>query len=253
MSLKMLTVPLSFVILLVLVIFYIKPDIDALPEKKLALETKKTQSANMTTLLANIDALSTELDTRTESEHFVMNYLPEKLDEELVMDMFNFLAVQSGAFPYMITLKEIADVEAPAEAIDPITGLPVVSTKVKPKSFSAIVQVKGDYGNIKNFFDHVAHMNRFHKTRRFALLAEKPTASADNPDAANGPAILTGTFEADFDYFPVRKIDSALNVPTFNKGTLDTTGLDAVMTWVTSKVPTLEKVTTGGGRADPFR
>lgn len=254
MSLKTFTIPLCILTLIVLGVFYIKPDIDALSEKKLLLETKKAQAANMAMLLANINALSSELDTRKESERFVKSYLPEHLDQEVVMDMLNFLAVQAGVFPDLITLQEITDNSVPEEVIDPVTGSLVASTKIKPKSYSATVQVKGDYSGIKTFFDRVAHINRFHKTKSFSLTAEDSAADTASSDTASAPVLLVGTFMMDFDYFPVKKVDSALNIPIFSRATLNTEPLDAVMTWVTSKVPPLESGNiSGAGRPDPFR
>lgn len=262
MHLKILIVPSSILIALILLIGFVKPDLDTMQEKKVVLETKLTQSRNMTTLLSNITALVQSLDTQKESENFIASYLPKTMDEERVVDMFNFLAAQAGILMVTVNFKELEDMGPKVDEVQQVVaGTPLVSggadtvapavdasSKIRVKGFSADVAVKGNYENIRDFFDRAAHMNRFHKIQGFTLSLPRETGGASSPDPAG---TLSGTFQADFNYFPLQKVGNALNVPVFSRAEFDTTRLNTTLSWVTSSVPALERPTSG--RPNPFQ
>ncbi len=251
MRLKILIIPLVFLLLLVLVIGFVKPDIDTLQEKMVALETKSNQAKNLASLLRNIDTLTAELNQQSEAEQFVKTYLPANLDQDSVMDKLNFLATQSGVFPDLITMHDVATKAAVDE-----NGAPIDTTtssgKVQMKVYTVQITVKGGYSNIKDFLSRVAHVNRYHKTSLFALKNNKANQAAD--PAVTASDSLVGTFEASFDYLPLRSVDSALHAPIFSQAKLDTTKLDATVKWVTSTVPAFSGGATGSsvGRPNPF-
>ncbi|MDP2837821.1 MAG: type 4a pilus biogenesis protein PilO [Candidatus Moranbacteria bacterium] len=246
MSLKILIVPFSILMMLVLTIGFIKPDLGTMEEKRSIVSTKQIQSENMATLLKNIQALEGDLNSRQESEKFVSTYLPKTMDQERVLDMLNYLSGQSGVLMTGLTMKEMNTrsqeevLLAPDGSSLPSAGGP------KTKTFSVEVNVKGSYENIKTFFSQVAHMNRAHKTESFAI---KSLKEATGEGAST--TILEGVFAMSFDYFPVQKVGSALTVPAFSKRELDTTQLTKALSWVTVTVPAL----VGGptGRANPFQ
>ncbi len=249
MGLKLLVIPSSILIMLVAIIGFVKPDLTTLEEKKDLYEAKLDQSRNMSALLSNINSLTASLNSSDENERFVQNYFPKKIDQGRVIDMFNFLASQSGVVVSIMDLAEVEKESIPTEEVfvDPAALVPPVPV-VSPKSFSVIVTVGGQYENIKDFFQRVAHMNRMHKTQNFSIATpEKDQSGEEKTDTGT----LVGKFEANFDYFDVVKVENALSVPVFARERFDTTHLDVITNWVTSTVPPLEKPDTG--RANPFR
>lgn len=247
MSLKILMIPFSILMILVLSIGFIKPDFSLMQEKKVIYATKLQQQQNAQMLLDNIGALTSSVESQKEAEKFLEDYVPKDLDQDRVIDMLNFLAGQSGVVADGIALEK-AEKE---EVVDESTlldeaGVPIVPPyAVKTGTYSAKVTVRGHYENIKEFFGRVAHMNRLHKTRDFSIkTSEKSDETAD-------ASILEGSFRADFDYLAPRPVESALNVPVFSRGTFDTNPLGVVSQWVTNTVPLLEK--PGTGRANPFQ
>ncbi len=257
MRLKILFVPFSILLVLILAIGYIKPDITTLEEKRVLLDTKISQSQNMATLLANIDTLVASLDEQSASEESVHLFLPKTEDQERVVDMFNYLASQSGVFVNVMGMNQIEMTQVEEEpvlppansllvtGVDSVSAVPVVSAlKPKVQSYSAQVEVKGGYENISDFFNRLAHMNRYHKILKFSLTAPvSPKEGEEN--------MLTGIFESQFDYFPVQQVASALQVPVFTTGTFDAAALTSLLSWVNYTVPPLTLSETG--RPNPFQ
>lgn len=253
MRLKILVFPFAILLALFLVIGYIKPDIDVVQDKRLTLETKTAQSANMATLLSNIDVLTSALNEQSESERLVQTFLPKTSDQERVIDTFNYLASQSGVAVSVMDMKEILVKNTETEVLpDPAVATdasgvlpPPQSLKPKVQAYTASVSVRGGYDNIKDFFNRLSHTNRFHQILNFTVTA------AAGEEAASTPGLLSATFESQFDYFPDQKLDSALNVPVFMKGGFDSVQMEMLKKWVNYTVPPLSKPVTG--RPSPFQ
>jgi len=259
MRLKILVVPFSILVSLILVIGYIKPDITVLQDKRVLLETKKEQSTWIATLLGNVDTLTSSLNGQPESESLVKTYLPKTMDQDRTIDMFNYLASQSGVFVSDMNMKEVVlesvredAILTPAQA-PLVTGVeggvtpvaPVVSLKPKVQAYMAEVEVKGSYEGIKGFFDRVSHMNRYHKILTFSIGTEKDDSGEETA------GVLTGSLQSRFDYFPLQPVESALNVPIFLRGTVDSSQVASLLSWVSYTVPPLMQ--SGTGRTNPFQ
>lgn len=256
MRLKILVVPFSILIALVLVIGYIKPDTTVLQEKRVLLESKNTQLGNLSEILKHIDSLSLAIEAESDTEQFVLEYVPKDMDQERVIDMFNYLAGQSGVFAYVMNMREVQVKSAPEETMQVVAGTPVLdggtsplatpSIKPKLRAYTAEVEVRGEYANIRDFLNRLAHMNRFHKISSFSLATIKNTGAEEDQSLG----VLTGKFKAEFSYFPVQKVESALNVPVFNNGEFNQVQLEAIRTWANTLVAPLEN--PQAGRANPF-
>jgi len=92
MRLKILIPPLFIVSILILAIGYIKPDFEVMQMKQADIHAKEEAVANMGTIIANIDALNSSLDTRQEFEKLAYRYLPNTQSQEQVIDAFNEVA-----------------------------------------------------------------------------------------------------------------------------------------------------------------
>lgn len=250
MSLKILVVPFSILFSLIVVIGFIKPDMSVLQEKKNVLATKTTQLRDMAMLLENISTLSVSLDGQLDSESMLGAYIPKTLDQERVIDMFNYLAAQTGVTVSVMAMQDVMLKVEEEPIVDPaaiMSDSVVVVPPAKPqtKAFSASVKATGDYARVKDFFHRLAHMNRFHKIQSFSL-GVTPVDQGDGD--ANS---LTGTFVSQFDYFPMSKVDTAVNTPVFLKGSFDTAEFDALLAWTSYQVSPLKQPATG--RANPFQ
>lgn len=256
MRLKILVVPFSILFALILVIGYIKPDAVALQEKRVLLETKIAQQGNLSLILGNIDTLSQAMEQESTTETFVESFIPETMDQERVIDMFNFLASQSGVFAYVMNMEEVQMKTPKEETIQVVAGTPmvdsmgvpvVVASKPKIRAYSAEVEVRGEYANIRDFFNRLAHMNRLHKMTSFSLVVPKDKPKQDEPVTG----VMTGKFKAEFSYFPVQNIESALNIPVFNRGEFDSIQVQKMRLWADTIVSPLENPETG--RPNPFQ
>lgn len=253
MRLKIFVVPFSILVSLILAIGYIKPDITTLQERQVLLETKTTQAENMSTLLSNIDTLTTALvGPQSDASELVSAYVPQAMDQERTIDMFNYLASQSGVFVSGMNMSELALKSAAEEGAiipDASTGttVPVVAVSLRPKvqAYVAEVEVKGSYDSIRDFLQRVSHMNRYHKIISFSVEA----ATDESAEATAG--ILTGKLQSQFDYFPLQQLETALNVPVFSKSELNTEEISALISWVSYSVPPLMKPMVG--RPNPFQ
>lgn len=248
MSLKILVVPFSILLSLIIMIGFIKPDIEVVQEKKNLLTAKTTQSKDMGVLLDNISKLTTSLDEQSESVDLLDIYIPQAMDQERAIDMLNYLASQSGVSVSTVEMRDVK-IELPEEVITDQTGeevMPAGPSKSQAKAFSASVKVTGEYASMKDFFHRLAHMNRFHKIQRFSL-----GVMPDNEKEGVDIDALVGTFDAQFDYFPAYHLETAVNVPVFLRGAFDTTELTSLHEWISYPVSPLREPATG--RPNPFQ
>ncbi len=264
MRLKVLIVPFFIVMILMLGIGYIKPDIDVAVMKRDQIKAAQDQAAKVEAVLSNISALNASLDTQPEAEKFMYRYLPSTLSQEQAIDSFNFLAAQSGVSIVSIGLKqepEAVVIEEPI--IDPATNIfvaggtgigsasvPVVAPSVVVKKFTLSGSVIGSYENIKLFFNHLAHTERFHSVRLFSLsTAPEQGVSANAETKSTGS--LIGVFESEYGYLPPKPVVSAWTLPVFWQSKLDLTKVSNLVNAATSTVPSLEKGESG--KPNPFQ
>jgi|SRR6185369_1931536 len=256
MHLKIFVLPFLIFLVLVMGIGFIKPDILSMEAKKLEIIAKQAQSDNIETLLANIGTLTSSIDSHKSSESFLQKYLPKAMDQETVIDAINFTAIQSGVLVESIEVTQPASETAvvQTDSVGNVVsqelnadGTAVVNTKPSPKFFSVDTVVRGNYDNIKNFTQRLAHVDRFYSLKSFSVGLSKQDLASENPDISN----LEGTFVSDFEYVKPLKYHSALTIGIFNSSVLDFSAIDKVIAWVTNSVPVLEKPPTG--KPNPFQ
>jgi len=260
MRLKILIPPLFIVSILILAIGYIKPDFEVMQMKKADIRAKEEAVANMGTIIANVDALNSSLDTRQEFEKLAYRYLPNTQSQEQVIDAFNFLATQSGVVIVKMDLKQSSNQKgAPAGQTTTLGGgsmeVSAVSGSEAPapvaaKTFIFTGSVIGSYENIKAFFDRLAHAERYQKVSFFSLEKSQEKAGSAQPLDKN-QNLLVGTFEAEFGYLPPEPIASALNMPIARNAEFDFSNANRLLEQMTSAIPTFEKGQTG--RPNPFQ
>jgi len=258
-------IPFSILFVLVIAIGFIKPDITRLGEQQLAYAMALSQNEARETLYANIEKLRIELGAKKNDVDFVDNYFPETLDQERVIDAYNFLASQSGVAVALMSVKSLSPEERTERlGLRGIESEPVADTtlnggvavpsvpsyQIRPETFVVTVSVRGTYETIRAFLDRVAHTDRTHRTRNFSLFTPVQDV-ANEEDEAAGVSVLTGTFDAEFDYAPIEKNINATSAPIFTKGSFDLSSIEKVRAWVTSPAPLL--VRPSAGRPNPFQ
>lgn len=262
MRLKVLIVPFFIALVLILGIGYIKPDLDVIQTKKAEIATKEALAANVDAVVTNVETLNTSLDMQQESEKFIYRYLPETLNQDQVIDAFNFLTTQFGLAIVEMELKQ------PPQAVaeEPITlpsGALVLAgsaegdavapqpAPVAARTFILTGSVTGSYENIKAFFDALSRIDRFHTVRFFSIAAETVKQSAATSGGASQTSRLIGTFEAEFGYVPPKPVMQALTLPVFQHSTFDFSAVSRLLDRTTTSIPPLMKGETG--KPNPFQ
>lgn len=260
MRFKIFLLPFFIVAALVLVIGYIKPDFDVVIMRRKEISSKEAQVANMKTVFENINSLNNSLDTEQTVEQFMYRYLPKNLNQEQVVDTFNFLALQSGLVITKMELKLPQEKAVEEQLINPAArsfvaggkalddfNAPILIPPVKAKTFTFQGSVTGPYVNIKDFFDRLAHIERFQNVRLFSIEASEKTEEEKVSASDN----LIGTFEVEYGYLPSRPMASALDIPIFLQSNFDFSNVNVLLSKITSPVPALEKGTAG--KPNPFQ
>jgi Tfp pilus assembly protein PilO len=272
MRLKLIIVPALVILTLIISISFIKPDYDTLVQKKALLKQKQAEVAKIESTKANIASLVQNLDSKSDMEKFTLRYYPETMDQERVIDSFNFMALQSGLIIDSMEMKEIivekeeslgvggplTSVPGPGE-MAPIEGgspdlmMPMVPTYKTPTpgSYVAQVRAKGGYENIKNFLDRLSRMDRMNSLVQMSIKVDEKEVAEGTEEVAATSGQLIGTFEARFDYVKGKEKQNAIGIPIFEKGTLSLETIEQAQARATSAVPVL--TVNESGRANPFQ
>jgi Tfp pilus assembly protein PilO len=269
MRLKLIIVPALVILALVVSISFIKPDYDSLLQKKALLRQKQAEVAKIEDTKANIATLIQNLDTKSDMENFTRRYYPETMDQERVIDSFNFMALQSGLIIDSMEMKEIIVEKEEALGVGgPLTSVPGPEAMLPegessdttmmptykaptPGSYVAQVKAKGGYENIKNFLDRLSRMDRMNSLVQMSIKVDEKEAAANTEEVTPATDQLVGTFEARFDYVKGKEKQNAIGIPVFDQGTLTLDTIEQAQARATSAVPVL--TVNESGRANPFQ
>jgi len=239
MRLKILVVPFLLVMIVILSIGYIKPDFDTILAKKAEIVAQDELQAKADKVVSNVDVLNTALNQNQESEKFVLQYLPVALDQDQIVDAFNYLASQHGIIVTDMNMAKSSDpVVAPQTAPDGT----LVETAQQASTFVFTGGVYGSYENIKAFFNRLTHIGRYQSIQLFSLQKDESNQ--------NKSSDLKGTFVVDYGFLPLKNGVSALSKPIFQNSTLSFTDV-ADLKAKTTELPVLEK--SASGRPNPFQ
>ena len=266
MTLKLLLVPFFIIMALVVGIGMAKPEYDTLMQKRAELAQKKTEVDRLETLRSNIDALTMSLEQNKDQEDFMLRFYPVKLDQERVIDAFNFLSAQSGLIVAGMDIKELTvpQVEldpalegaagplgvVPGEGSPDALGMSATPVYVpqKPSYFVAQVKLKGNYDNIKSFLARLYTLDRMHEVKNVTVVAPKKEGETEEDVPAD---ILEASFEARFDF--VEDIDNknAIGAAIFGKNAFDLAKVTKAEEWAATAMANL--TVDKAGRANPFQ
>lgn len=263
MSLKVLVLPTFILLELILAIGYIKPNIDDILAKRIEIQTAKDDLTKVDSVAANIETVGQSIATHSREVNFVEKYYPKMLDEERVIDMFNFFAQQSGI---IVTDIGVAPEEATRGVADTAYNdalnagktaeeaalLAEAASMTISKSYRAQVSVIGTYGNIKDFFSKIRHTDRLHTTSEFSIKYRGQDSNKAEEEAAVGiqPNFLIGTLSVQFPYLGQQRTSDPLNDSLFQSATFNWSTVDRVISYVKNPLPPLESGQSG--RDNPF-
>lgn len=258
MKLKILILPTFIIIELILVISYIKPNIDLITTKQSEITLQKDALSRVDSVAAHIDALSQSLKGRSDTVAFVERYYPKTLDEERVVDMFNYLAQKSGLFVTALNITKNEQVITVVESVAPPEGSSDTSLMPEappepPESYEVEISVLGAYQNIKDFFRRTYQADRLHTVKEFSITHQEdnqPAVAAGDSPEAEQTGFLVGSMTVDFPYIKEKQVVNALNIPLFQSPDFDFKAADSLIMFATTPLPPLE--TGGTGKANPF-
>lgn len=280
MSLKILFIPFSLILVLVLSIGYIKPDYDTFLTNQMAVDAAQQQLDQMERRLGNIKSISNDfasastdaLGGKNADEVLVDQYVPEAVDQERVVDAFNYLAGQSGILVSSITLEKppVAAIAPKEEAMSSqavllggagtaTTGVPLdqmialKATYPEPRAYQATIALSTDYASFLGLFNRIYHMNRENEVKSFFL--KKDAEKKDDKGNSLPGDTLSGSLVVSFMYYPGLSTTSMQNIealPIFNTAKLDTKAIDAIRSKTESaELPPLT-VGSFSARENPF-
>lgn len=242
MRLKVLIVPTFLALTLILIIGYIKPDINEIFTKRTDIATQNELLSKVSSTIEHTASLNSSLDREKKSEDFLLQYLPATLTEDQTVNDVSYLASQAGLVVSEMDLKKATEVATVNIAPD---GSVIESSSTSDiKTFQFAGSVLGSYENIKKFFGQVTHMNRFQKVQLFSIQKNEQAGATSNTTD------LKGTFVIDFGYLPNKPVASALDIPIFRSTELNFSDV-ATLQEKTTSVPPLEM--ENSGKPNPFQ
>lgn len=254
MKIKILIFPVFVVIDFVLILWYIKPNIDGIFDRRSEIASAEETLSRIDTITQNIDQLDSDLQRNSDIVSFIDGFYPQVLDEEKTVDLMNYLARQAGIVPISLELRhdrkqtESTDISSSGgggEGVGMTPGpLPVI-----PESYTVTLTAIGGYSSLKNFFKMMVHSNRVQTVKEFSLSIPPKVNSEESEDKSQAD-FLKGTFIASFPYLTSSQTTNALNNPIFSQAHFDFSSANALREAVTNLVPPLE--VSPSPRADPF-
>jgi Tfp pilus assembly protein PilO len=217
MKIKILVAPSLMILIIVLIIWFIYPaytnGIDGIKEKKQQLEKQMGLMEKIDNQSNNVKKLTANLDANALENKIIFSYIPQKKEEEKIIDSLNLLARESSLSTINISLSEVADVALPAEESASISGssFPAleqtapVAPKVVPKRMEVDFSVVGDYQNIKSLIEKIQKLERFNK---FLTLEVKILQKDDQSISES----LRADMKLEFNYLEELKMLTELDV-----------------------------------------
>lgn len=283
MSLKILFIPFSFILTLVVLIGYVKPLYAELLLKQASYRGLEQQLKQVNDRLDKINAVLSDfssdfkdtLDGKSEREVVMDQYIPETIDQDRVVDAFNYLAGQSGVLISSVNMDnkglEVVPVAAAQEQVvnsqsvilngantvmdTSLTSgaLALSASYPAPKKYRAKLSLSGSYESFVNFFGLVYAMNRENEIESFSLKKNK-----DEKDAEGKPkdsSILIGEVSVVFMYYPgltKASIQNAEALDVFGAGKIDAKSMEYIATKTQSRNLPALVIGEFSARANPF-
>jgi Tfp pilus assembly protein PilO len=224
MSIKRLSFPIFIVVAIFLGVFLVKPAVSSVLEKRQIMSEKETELSVVQSTKQNVEALATSRETllNTDEGKMVYSYLPVSVNQDRIVDTFNYYAMLSGAVVDDMTFEMKHANQSPYFAAELPKANDVLSVPVAPEpdSFTLHANIQGSYQSIKAFMKEVSHPARSYRLVSFSI-EKKDAGVGANGEPARDSGILTGSFAAEFYYFSENKYPQGYLLPVFTAGQFD--------------------------------
>lgn len=261
MSLKLFLFPTLIVLSVILIIWYIKPDVETILTQQETERTKQGELQNVERIGENIKSLTVVLDQKNDTEKLVKRYYPEKIDQERSLDVINFLAQQTGVVLSGVAMAEnprVQEVTPSAEVAnaDPFAAASdataaTESVTAAPESYRAQIRVMGTYPNLRNFFDRLYRTDRMRVVNEFSIGQLLESERVQDGQEIIPADFLIATLSLDFFYTSVANAGNALHQELFKQNTLELGAANQLVDFVNSPVGDLAPAVAG--RPNPFQ
>ncbi|MBP9752169.1 MAG: hypothetical protein KBD19_04970 [Candidatus Moranbacteria bacterium] len=261
MAIKRMLFPLFVIILAFVAVNFIRPAVLAVLEEHAEKDVKLAELSAIEKTATNIGSLSASRETLLASAdgRLIMSYLPIGHDHDRIVDILNFLALQTGAVISDVSFEagSVPPAAVPQEGVVAPDGTIVETAPQVPLSstFGVSVEMSGSYESLKSFMDKVASVDRLKKVTSFSITEqEAPTGS---PSVEDGQTVvddgtLSAMLSAEFAYLPESSYPGAHLLPIFSSGSFDVESVKQSMT-SDELVPALPEPVLSDRRANPFK
>lgn len=248
------------VISLTIVIAAIVPEWEKFSLNKSELSKKKAGLENMSLKKQNIEKLNTYLLQKKEDVALVAAYLPEKQNDERIVDGINFLAVGSGVALDNIDVEEVKTLPSESQEVsvtspmtfgmDPANAGQVANTANKAKFSRVNLKAVGSYESLAVFISSLDKFEFFNSIKSLNIAEEDSTGKQAGEADDGGPQLLVAEMEMEFGYLPKVSAVNGYIDPLFEKSGYDESIIEELKGAIQRKVPNLD--VTEQGRSNPF-
>lgn len=265
MKIKILLIPTLMIVGVYVLIAFVKPDFDMYMLKRAERDQAKAYAEKVSGVVANSDAVTTQMTSNKDAVESVALYLPQTKDEARSVDSLNFLTTQAGLITANIILKDAPDrgslsvsggsgsavFAADTTAIIPVDGsaaavTPPQYTVPRVQQYEAQLEAVGAYGGIKDLIGKLQGLDRLH-------LLQTLEVSLNEGGAEGSSGALTVKYLTFFPYQMIAKApvgEVAVTFPALQNTTMDFSVAQEIQNRITNRVPASPVGTEG--KANPF-
>jgi Tfp pilus assembly protein PilO len=256
MKLKILVVPFAVIIMIVLSIWYIKPEFDTWQAKRATLKSKKVLLNNMIEKNKKMAVWREVVEKNSENKDVVLNYIPTDVNEEDIIDNLNSIAVKNGiSLGDFVISSPVATVSAapvadPAVAVDATVAADeaITNSKLANLDINVSFSAYGEYDKIKSFLATANSLRRFNEVGSLKISSGEAPA-AEGGDVTSSQGLLKVEIALLFNYAKKENVAMSVNDAIFS-GDLDMSVADSIKN---SKNTNVDKLTVGqNGKSNPF-
>ncbi|MDO8529219.1 MAG: hypothetical protein Q7S18_00955 [bacterium] len=265
MRLKVIFAPISFLLAIVISIWYIWPAVQDIRTKMDEIKSSKDALNSTIEKKNNIKALESSLDKNKDKENFMLSFFPSQKSEEKIIDGLNYLATDSGlAFVKIAITEEKESVVQPGQAAssspesnlsaaDASSAVPGSLTTSAPKPLAKIktvgaeVSIIGKYENIKMFLNQIYKMEMLNEISSLSI--SKPMESSSEGEQASSGS-LSADITIKFGFLPITHVEAGGSLPIFSQRDFDFSFYSKLESMIAKKIPLLDEGQKG--KSNPF-
>jgi hypothetical protein len=268
MKIKVLLAPILGVIIVSLLVWWVYPaytnGIDGVKEKYAELQKQIGITNSLTNRLDNVQKLIVDIDSDTTKRDVIFGYIPQKKEDEKIIENLNSLAEKNGMGVLNISVSEVkndgvsvsgnvsnisdSSISSPSTTMPEagvVPGQAQVASKVIPSKLAVNFSVFGSYDNIKTLLDNLYKMRMFNKV---STLEMKTLKNEDQSLSSN----LQVTMSLEFDYLPdnYKLSDNDIYNPIFSSTKFDKSIADKIIS--TKNIYVSDVIQGEVGKNNPF-